>query len=164
MSDDASYASFLDKANADPKAGAGSTKAESTATSQGRSKFDPTSSSSSSSALPASLKSLPDVTYTSDTDSPFEPVLFSYAGSSLPSAAEFAEAAKKTGDVEELSVSDFDPRGEYTEVVRRVEQAGGKGGAVKVYRVGVSQTRAEYYILTLADGLLLGVMTKAVES
>src|ERR1700743_2327694 len=42
MSDDASYMSFLNKANADPKSGQGSTMAESESTSQRRSDLDPT--------------------------------------------------------------------------------------------------------------------------
>ena len=168
MSDDASYTSFLNKANADPKAGQGTTMAESGSTSQQRSSFDPTSSSSSE-ALPASLKSLPDVTYTSDTDSPFEPVLFNYSGSDLPSAKEFKKALSHAhkvrgagAEVEELSVEDFDPRGEYKEIIQRVEQAGKKG--VKVFRVQASSTKVEYYILTVGERNLIGVVTKAVES
>ncbi|KIW22261.1 uncharacterized protein PV07_12165 [Cladophialophora immunda] len=162
MSDDSSYLSFLEKANANPKAG--QTLAESESTSQRRSQLDPTSSSSD--ALPASLKALPDVTYTSDTDSPFEPVLFNYSGSELPSAEGFANclAPKSGGAVEELSIRDFDPRGQYGEVIQRVEQAGKGEAGVKVYRVEMSKTRAEYYILTIGERMLVGVVTKAVES
>ena len=158
MSDDASYMSFLNKANADPKAGQSSTTAESKSTSQ-----DPSSQS-----LPPALQSLPDVTYTSDTDSPFEPVLFDYSGSSLPSAHEFKKVVSHThhgkggNEVEELSVGDFDARGEYKQIIQRVEQASKKG--VKVYRVQVSSTKVEYYILTVGDKHLIGVVTKAVES
>ncbi|EXJ57828.1 uncharacterized protein A1O5_12386 [Cladophialophora psammophila CBS 110553] len=162
MSDDSSYLSFLEKANANPKAG--QTVAESESTSQQRSKLDPTTSSSD--ALPASLKSLPDFTYTSDTDSPFEPVLFNYAGSELPSAEEFAKylAPRSVGAVEELSTRDFDPRGQYGEVIQRVEQAEKGKAGVKIYRVEVSKTRVEYYILTVGERMLVGVVTKAVES
>ncbi|KIW93685.1 uncharacterized protein Z519_06290 [Cladophialophora bantiana CBS 173.52] len=162
MSDDSSYLSFLEKANANPKAG--QTVAESESTSQPRSKLDPTTASSD--ALPASLKSLPDVTYTSDTDSPFEPALFNYSGSELPSAEEFAKclAPRSAGPVEELSTRDFDPRGQYGEVIHRVEQAGKGKTRVKVYRVEVSKTRVEYYILTVGERMLVGVVTKAVES
>ncbi|OCT47981.1 hypothetical protein CLCR_04393 [Cladophialophora carrionii] len=169
MSDDASYMSFLNKANADPKSGQGSTMAESESTSQRRSSFDPTSSSSSD-ALPATLKSLPDITYTSDTDSPFEPVLFNYSGSGLPSASEFntvlrhAHKGKGVVEVEELSVGDFDPRDEYKEIIQRVEQAGKEKKGVKVFRVQASSTRVEYYILTVGERNLIGVVTKAVES
>ncbi|KAJ9603069.1 hypothetical protein H2200_012364 [Cladophialophora chaetospira] len=167
MSDDASYMSFLNKANDDPKSGQGSTMIESNSTSQRRSSMDPTSSSD---ALPASLQSLPDVTFTSDTDSPFEPVLFNYSGDGLPSSKEFktilSHAHKgrggAAGEVEDLSLNDFDPRGEYKEIIQRVEQAGKKG--VKIFRVQASSTKAEYYILTVGERNLVGVMTKAVES
>lgn len=164
MSDDASYMSFLNRANADPKAGQGSTMSESESTSQRQSNIDPTSSD----ALPASLKSLPDVTYTSDTDSPFEPVLFNYSGSGLPSSKEFKQvlshAHKKIGEVEELSIQDFDPRGEYKDIIQKVEQAGKGNKTPKVFRVETSSTRAEYYVLTVGDRMLIGVVAKAVES
>lgn len=167
MSDDASYMSFLNRANADPKAGQGSTMAESESTSQRQSNIDPTSASSSS-ALPASLKCLPEITYTSDTDSPFEPIVFNYSGSALPSSEEFkkvlSHAHKKTGEVEELSIQDFDPRGEYKDIIQRVEQAGRGNKKPKVFRVETSSTRAEYYILTVGDSMLIGVVAKAVES
>ncbi|KIW62227.1 hypothetical protein PV04_10422 [Phialophora macrospora] len=169
MSDDAAYMSFLDKANADPRSGQGSTMAESESTSQRRSSFDPTSSSSSD-ALPASLKSLPDITFTSDTDSPFEPVLFNFSGSELPSASEFstvlshAHMGKPGVEVEELNVGDFDPRDEYKEIIQRVEQAGKGETGVKVFRVQASSTRAVYYILTVGEKKLIGVATRAVES
>jgi len=171
MSDDASYMSFLNKANTDPKSGQGSTMAESDSTSQRRSDIDPTSSSSSE-ALPASLKSLPDVTYTSDTDSPFEPVLFGYSGADLPSAEEFKKVLKhahkgKGGnqeDIEELNTKDFDPRGQYKEIIQRVAQAGKGDLGVKVFRIQSSSTRVEYYIVTVGERNLVGVMAKAVES
>ena len=169
MSDDASYMSFLNKANADPKSGQGSTMAESESTSQRRSDLDPTSSSSTE-GLPASLKSLPDVTYTSDTDSPFEPVVFNYSGSGLPSLQDFKKVLshvtrrKSHSEEEELSVDDFDPRGEYKEIIRLVEQAGKGKKGVKVFRVPVSSTKVEYYILTVGDRGLVGVVAKAVES
>lgn len=159
MSDDASYMAFLNKANEDPKSGT------SESTSQTKSKFDPTTTSNS--ALPSSLQSIPDtLTYTSDTDSPFEAVVLNYSGDGLPDQAEFKKAlgAKADqGDVEELTVHDFDPRGQYTEIIDRVKSAGdGKG--VKVFRVEVGATRVEYYIVTLGDRKLVGVYTKAVES
>jgi len=169
MADDASYMSFLNKANADPKSGQGSTMAESESTSQARSDLDPTSSSSSE-GLPASLKRLPDITYTSDTDSPFEPALFSYSETELPGAQDFEKVLSHTrhgkGDdeVEEINVDDFDPRGDYKEIIRRVEQAGKGTKGVKVFRVQVSSTKVEYYILTIGDRSLIGVVTKAVES
>ncbi len=62
-----------------------------------------------------------------------------------------------------MSTQDFDPRGEYTEIIERVEKAG-NGAGVKVFRVEVSKTRAEYYIVTVGERMLIGVVAKAVES
>jgi len=67
-------------------------------------------------------------------------------------------------EVEELSVAEFDPRGEYVEVVRKVEQAAKGKGGVKVFRVGMGGTRCEYYIVSVVDKGLVGVRAKAIES
>jgi hypothetical protein len=158
MSDDASYTAFLNKANEDPKAGA------SESTSQTKSKFDPTSTNES---LPSSLQSVPKtLTYTSDTDSPFEAVVLNYAGEELPSQAEFKKALGargEQGDIEELSVQEFDPRGQYDEIINRVKEAG-SGKGIRVFRVELDTTRVEYYIVTVGERKLLGLYTKAVES
>lgn len=158
MSDDASYTAFLNKANEDPKAGT------SESTSQTKNKFDPTSTNES---LPSSLQSLPDtLTYTSDTDSPFEAVILNYAGEELPSQAEFKKALGARGgqgDIEELSVQEFDPRGQYDEIINRVKEAG-SGKGVRVFRVELGTTRVEYYIVTVGEKKLVGLYTKAVES
>ncbi|KAK6369311.1 hypothetical protein LTS17_009652 [Exophiala oligosperma] len=171
MSDDASYTSFLEKANASPQSQSqGKTHEQASSTSERRTQFDPSTSTASESALPASLRSLPDTTYTSDTDSPFEPVVFDYADSALPTAQQFQKClqrkthgAASSGSVEELSTSEFDPRGEYKDIIVRVEQAG-KSSKVRVFRVEVGATRVEYYIITVGDRMLVGVVTKAVES
>lgn len=168
MADDTSYGTFLAKANQDPKSG-GSNEPQST--SQARSQYDPTTSSE---ALPASLRSLPSITYTSDTDSDFTPVFFSYAFDELPTTEQLGQVLSKKGiegEIEELSVESFDPRGEYKEIVKRVKEASGSGEkgdgeqkGIKVFRVQILSTRVEYYILTIGDRKLVGVMTKAVES
>jgi hypothetical protein len=167
MADDASYDAFLNKANEPLSAQTQS----SNSTSQSHSKYDPTSSTSSVPKPIASLLSSAQPTYTSDTDSPFEPVFFSYSGDTLPSALEFKRCLSKSHssnrEVEQLSVEDFDPREEYKDVIGAVGQAGSEGKAdVKVYRVEVSKTRVEYYILAVAEGgrKLVGVVAKAVES
>ncbi|KIW14018.1 hypothetical protein PV08_06799 [Exophiala spinifera] len=169
MSDDASYTAFLERANA-PLQSHPPTHEQASSTSERRTQFDPSTSTSTTAALPASLRSLPDVTYTSDTDSPFEPVAFNYADSALPSAQQFEKCLRhKTPRdaapaVEELETSAFDPRGEYEDIIARVEQAGIEGAGVKVFRVEVSATRVEYYIVTVGENMLVGVVTKAVES
>ena len=135
MSDDASYKSFLDKANADTGASKQPAKA-------------PTATSSSSADVPPALKKV-NATYTSDTDSPFEPV-------------NLDEGAFNDG-AEEMSVQEWDPRGEYGEVVRAVEGVV-EGGKVTVYRVEKGRTRVEYYVVGVKGGKMVGVVAKAVES
>ena len=76
--------------------------------------------------------------------------------------------AKASGNIgparaEELSVSEFDPRGEYRDVVKEVEGVL-DGGELKVFRVERGKTRVEYYLVGLRDGSLLGVRAEAVES
>jgi hypothetical protein len=154
MSDDASYASFLDKANQDT--GPKSAQAPNHRT------------ANVSSDIPSALQNIK-ATYTSDTDSPFEPVSFDYDGSELPSAHEFEKlVAKASGNngparAEELSVEDFDPRGEYGDVVKKVEVVV-EGGEVKVFRVGMGKTRARYFVVGLGGGRVVGVKAEAVES
>jgi len=164
MADDASYNTFLARANQDPRSGHA---AEGESTSQARSRFDPSSTTSTNEAIPTSLRSI-SATYISDTDSAFEPVFFSYASSELPGVEQFEKVlgakGANAGKVEEISVKEFDPRGEYSEVVGKVEQAGKSD--VKVFRVEIDErgTRVEYYVLTVGDRSLVGVVAKAVES
>lgn len=167
MADDASYSSFLNQTNQPVSA-----QSQTESTSKAHSRFDPTESHS---AAPASISSLLDTnpTFTSETDSPFKVVFFNYAGADLPSASQFKQCLSKSkshsafGEIEELSVKDFDPKNEYKSVIDAVSQAGASGkGDLKIYRVQVSTTRVEYYIITIAaDGRkLVGVFTEAVES
>lgn len=165
MADDASYMSFLNKANAnEPLSAAQGT----TSTSQARSKFDPTSTGSASGAPEpiAKLLSSKQPHYTSETDSPFEPFFASYSGSSLPPASSFSKSLGNAGSgaIEELTLDDFDPKGQYKEVVDAVKAAG--NDEVKVYRLEVSSTRSVYFIVTLAEGgaKLVGLKAESVES
>ena len=176
MADDASYNTFLTRANQDPNSGG--QVDQSSSTSQARSKFDPSSTQSSDSAVPASLRNI-ETPYVSETDSEFEPVFLSYASDGLPSLDQFKQVlgakGENAGSIEELSVKEWDPKGQYNEVVERVSSAGseqrGKRGAgkadseegVKVFRVE-SGTRVEYYVVTVGERCLLGVVAKAVES
>lgn len=163
MADDASYSAFLSRANQDPSSGQpGGDNVPST--SQSRSKFDP--STTPSVAIPAPLRQIRS-TFASDTDSDFEPVLFSYASDQLPGVGDFrnvlgARGAQSSG-IEELDVQSWDPTGAYRDVVEKVNEAGG-GAGVKVFRVELGATRVEYYVLTVGESKLLGVVAKAVES
>ena len=160
MSDDASYASFLDQANQET----------------GTAPFNPGPKSAQApdpkayltSSVPSALKNI-STTYVSDTDSAFEPVSFDYDGAELPSSQEFqklvAQASGNNGPstAEELSVGEWDPRGEYGDVVERVKEAV-EGGEVKVFRVGRAKTRAEYFVVGFGGGRVVGVRAEAVES
>lgn len=77
---------------------------------------------------------------------------------------EFKELIDHKADVSTLSATEFDPRGNYKEVVDSVKQAG--GGEVRVFRVHHGKTRAEYYIISVdAKGSrIVGLKAKAVES
>lgn len=171
MADDASYQSFLSKAN-EPLS---SQQQESTSTSSSRNKFDPTKTAGLDAAPEPIAKLLSGgaaaPTYTSDTDAEFEPFFASYSGKSLPSAEGFAKSlggAAAKGQVEVLSVEEWDRRGEYKEVVEAVRDSGdgGDGEEVKVYRLEVSSTRAVYFVVTLGErgGKLVGVKVESVES
>lgn len=99
-------------------------------------------------------------------------MFFSYASDQLPSVKEFVKAlgvkGENAGRVEELSTQEFDPRDDYRDVLDRVGQAGkGKAeGSVKVFRLEVDErgTRVEYYVVTVGERSLVGVVAKAVES
>lgn len=104
-----------------------------------------------------------DTTYTSDADEPFEPIVLDYAGHEMPGATQFAGCVKKgESQVEVLDDGDFDPQGQYTEVLKKVREAG--NGEVRCFRVEVSKTRAEYYVVSVGERKLVGVRAMAVES
>lgn len=165
MADDASYMDFLNKANAREPLSA---TQQTTSTSQAQSKFDPTSTASASAAPKpvGDLLASKQPHYTSETDAPFEPFFASYSGSALPSGAEFLKSLgiKEGGSVDEMTTQDFDPRGQYKEVIDAVKAAG--DGTVKVYRLEVSSTRSVYFIVTLAQDntKLVGLKAESVES
>jgi hypothetical protein len=165
MSDDASYMSFLSKANANEPLSAAQ---ETNSTSQARSRFDPTSTGSASGAPEsiANLLSSSQPHYVSETDAPFEPFFANYSGEKLPSGEEFAKSlgVSGKGEIEVLSTGEWDPKGQYKEVVEAVEKAG--EGEVKVYRLEVSGTRSVYFVVTVAERgtKLVGLKAESVES
>lgn len=162
MSSDDAYTSFLEKANQPLDTSGGS--------SDGRKPNAGTHSESlrasqQSADIPASLRSL-NATLTSESDEPFEPFSISYRGSRLPDASEFASAIRSEdqdggtegGLMEELAINEFDPRGDYSEVVEAVRQVapvtstGKEDAEVKCYREegrGTGKTRVVYYLVVL---------------
>ena len=75
----------------------------------------------------------------------------------------FAELVGHDGSVEELSVKDFDPKGQYKGVLDAVREEVG-GAEVKVFRVETGNARAEYWVVGVHAGKVMGVRASAVES
>ena len=65
-------------------------------------------------------------------------------------------------EVEELSISKWDPKGQYKGVVDTVKRV--VGGEVKVFRVALMGAREEYYVVGVKEGKVLGVKALSVES
>ncbi|KEQ69770.1 hypothetical protein M436DRAFT_55197 [Aureobasidium namibiae CBS 147.97] len=155
MSSDQEYANFLEKANQDT--GSSSNEVKSSGFAQTK---------AVDSAVPKSLNNV-DAFYQSDTDEPFESVALKYGKKdSISQAADkFADLINHSGEVEEISVKDWNVKNHYAEVVEAVKEAGSDKADVQVFRVAHGSTRCEYYIVTLNDeGVIVGVKAKAVES
>lgn len=59
--------------------------------------------------------------------------------------------------------ADWDRKGQYSNLVDAVRQAS-KGNDVRVYTVTRDKTRVEYWVISNAEGKLVGVKALAVES
>ncbi|KAJ5325817.1 uncharacterized protein N7506_008919 [Penicillium brevicompactum] len=164
MASDDAYMSFLDKANADVSGDSSQ---------QGSSVKTETVHSSVS--VPKALQSV-DVYYVSDTDEPFEPVALKWDGAakgSWPSADQLSSLISPDTDLSQsistLSPSDFDPQNQYSKVLDAVREAGAendKSGELKIYRVEITSTKIEYWVLALhkPESRIVGLRAKAVES
>jgi hypothetical protein len=62
-----------------------------------------------------------------------------------------------------MDIAHWDPRGEYKELVHATREAT-RGSDVIVYRIGTGGARAEYWVVGVEGGKLLGVKALAVES
>lgn len=146
-----------------------------------------TTQHTNSAPVPAVLSSL-DAYYTSDTDERFQGValrLETKAGREVAGEGDrgglevmggrgkgldtrtFREMVRLDGEseVEMMTVGEWDPRGEYGEIVGRVREAAGRGGEVVVFRVGKGGVRCEYWVLGEGAGdVVCGFMVGAVES
>lgn len=175
MASDEAYSSFLDQANQDT----GAAKA----TSQPAS----TSTKTTDTDVPVSLLQVEQF-YVSDADEPFEPVSLKWSGSNMPSEStsssstlthprtqvekhadastldEFCDLIGHRSEVTTLTVEEFDPKGQYRDVLQAVEEAG--DGKVRVYRIDHGRTRAEYYVVGFdrKGQKVVGMKAKAVES
>ncbi|KAJ5081921.1 hypothetical protein NUU61_010185 [Penicillium alfredii] len=171
MSSDDAYMSFLNKANADldagraPQQGGGTVRTETV---------------HASVSIPAPLQSV-DAYYVSETDEPFEPVALRWEGATRgtwPSADQLSALISPDADLTQgistLSPSSFDPKNQYASALHAVRAAAVEQAAdsdpsgvdVKVYRVELTSTKLEYWVLALAapEGRLVGLRAKAVET
>lgn len=162
MASDSDYASFLDKVNQEPSGGRVESKKSG---GDGKMQFKATEKSVT---VPTVLKkAVVDAFYVSDADEPFEVVGLKVEGGKLPDEATFAKTiehpAPKEAEIDILDVAEWDPQGQYKEIVDAVREAS-KGGDVRVYKVSSSGARVEYWVVTVYEGKLLGVKALSVES
>ncbi|EPS28233.1 hypothetical protein PDE_03179 [Penicillium oxalicum 114-2] len=172
MSSDDAYMSFLDKANADLNAGQPQR--------QGTSDTARTETVDANTQVPAPLQSV-DVYYVSDADEPFEPVALRWAGASKgdwPNAEQFSRLISPDADLSKsistLSPSSFDPKDQYSSVLHAVRSAAVEKDSdadqsnveVKIYRVELTSTKLEYWVVALdgVEGRVVGLRAKSFES
>ena len=77
---------------------------------------------------------------------------------------EFRDLVGHGSNISTLSPHEFDPNGDYKEVLQAVEKAG--DGKARIYRLDQGRSRAEYYVVghdQLAKRVV-GLKAKAVES
>ncbi|KAL8852156.1 MAG: hypothetical protein Q9221_002979 [Calogaya cf. arnoldii] len=153
MSSDDAYSSFLDQANQDTGASKSSASAKSAST------------KAVDTEVPIELQSVEQY-YISEADEPFEPVSLRWDGNNMPSEKEFTSLIGHESEtsIETMTPKEFDPQGQYKEVLQAVEKAG--DGKSRIYRVSHGKTRVEYYIVGLdkEKGRVVGMKAKAVES
>ncbi|PQE25332.1 ribosomal L3 protein [Rutstroemia sp. NJR-2017a BBW] len=66
-------------------------------------------------------------------------------------------------DIEIMDIGEWDPQGQYKDVVKAVRDAS-KGSDVRVYRVPGEGSRVEYWVVGVEGGRLVGCKALAVES
>ncbi|KAL8762185.1 MAG: hypothetical protein Q9184_001782 [Pyrenodesmia sp. 2 TL-2023] len=151
MASDDAYSSFLDQANQETGADNVSAKSN-TATTR-----------AVNTGIPVGLQNVEQY-YISEADEPFEPVSLKWDGRNMPTENEFAELIGHDSTVSMLDATEFDPRGQYKDVLQAVQKAGDCES--RVYRVQHGKTRIEYYVIGLDKGNMrvIGLRAKAIES
>ncbi|KFH48627.1 hypothetical protein ACRE_004840 [Hapsidospora chrysogenum ATCC 11550] len=161
MASDEDYMAFLNKANEDVSGGSGQAAAQS---SKVQSK-----AVDSGAEVPKEIREVcRDAFYVSDTDEQFEGVSLRWNGEDgLPDEVEFAKLINhpqpSNAEVEIMDPTDWDRKGQYNKLLEAVRQAS-QGNDVRVYRVTWDRTRVEYWLITRADGQIVGAKALAVES
>jgi hypothetical protein len=62
-----------------------------------------------------------------------------------------------------MDIGEWDTQGQYKEIVDATRDAT-KGGDVRVYRISKEGSRAEYWVVGVESGKLIGAKALAVES
>lgn len=91
-------------------------------------------------------------------------MMFWMPSSRLLCTDEFADLISSKSEVSTLSSKDFDPQGQYKDVLEAVEKAG--DGKTRIYRVETGKARAEYYVVGFDEKgeRVVGLKAKSVES
>ncbi|KAI1030454.1 hypothetical protein LB503_012273 [Fusarium chuoi] len=157
MSNDDDYMAFLNKANQDTGAGAAT---------QEKTTFK---TKDQGAQVPKPISDVcKNAVYTSDADEPFQEVSLKWEGKNgLPSESEFAKlinhSSPDSADIKILDPLNWDSHGKYTDVIEAVREAS-QGNDVRVYQVTRDATRTEYWVVSHADGKLIGAKALSVES
>ncbi|KAL2071418.1 hypothetical protein VTL71DRAFT_12653 [Oculimacula yallundae] len=161
MATDADYMSFLDKANQDPNEGVAKTEGT------GKLEFKATDEGVQVPGVIQKVLGKGEAFYVSDADEPFVGVALKLSGKGLPDEAAFAKLINHPNpteaDVQIMDVGEWDSQGQYKDVVEATREAV-KGSDVRVYRVTKDSSRAEYWVVGVEGGHLVGVKALAVES
>ncbi|KAJ5925113.1 hypothetical protein N7454_007752 [Penicillium verhagenii] len=166
MASDDAYMAFLNKANADSSAA--HTESEQAPRPQ---------AVDDSLNLPASLQKVK-VNYVSESDEPFEPVLLRWKGAAKgewPSADDLSSLISPTADISRnistLDEASFDPRNDYTGILKAVRSATTQDDPakvdIKIYSVQLGTSKLEYYVLALDSaegGRIVGMRALSIES
>ncbi|EWG43526.1 hypothetical protein FVEG_04959 [Fusarium verticillioides 7600] len=157
MSNDNDYMAFLNKANQDTGADAAT---------QEKATFK---TKDQGAQVPKPISDVcKNAVYTSDADEPFQEVSLKWEGKNgLPSESEFAKlinhSSPDSADIKILDPLNWDSHGRYTDVIEAVREAS-QGNDVRVYQVTRDATRTEYWVVSHADGKLIGAKALSVES
>ncbi|MCJ1482415.1 hypothetical protein MMC06_002579 [Schaereria dolodes] len=151
MSSDEAYSSFLERANQDTGTSSTSTKTSSAAT------------KTVDTDVPAPLQTIEQY-YVSEADEPFVPVSLKWTGRSMPSEYEFKDLVGHDGEVSTMSTQEFDPKGDYKEVIEAVQTSG--DGKARIFRLHQGRAKAQYYIVGFDEKgkRIVGLKANAVES
>jgi hypothetical protein len=159
MASDDDYAAFLDRANEPTSTSTNST------TSQPKTSGFTSKTHDTSSPIPSALENIESV-YISEADEEWVPVSLNLDhGVKELDVKTFAKVVGQPSEkVEEMQSKQFDPRGQYGDVMGAVEEVVGKKG-LKVFRVELGGARCEYWVVGMLEGKrVVGAKVGAVES